>query len=465
MEEVKDILKSSNIRLPCPLTDFTFSDQPQEVHACTDAYLHLADWVKEHFTGHADRVNFFTTVFKKYGCNIVPPVIQHKMKQFMGDIFQGIKQKHPALVFTCLQSGSVGEGTKVFHADEFDFMSDYEMAFRFKLARKKSLQNVDLICTYTMPAGQLDTKTECQACKELLQLQEGKVLDRNMLLSHYYGACAEALDEPLLWRNNPSIYRLSASDITAANSSISCLIVAIHDSTYPWLEATIDIVPVFPIKTPTFWCKIPDFLEYRNCRAVAKWASDQPMAGELFQLGFSMCDAEMFRIMPTKLCDAYKLAKIAKDDKFCPAIKNTGMRAKEFITSYILKTITIMLYIEIRKLSDDDRALMQSTNDENGITPQHVYEIMCWSSAIYRILTVAFENGSLESVYLPGYNLFHIYEKYFQYNRIATEYARCLADIIEPPGKIPLVIQSCTEKCIAHAWPSDLSTEETIHYI
>ena len=59
----------------------------------------------------------------------------------------------------------------------------------------------------------------------------------------------------------------------------------------------------------------------------------------------------MFRRMPAALRDAYKLAKIVRDDTFCPSIKNTGLTAKCFVTSYILKTVTLMMYMFIMQVS------------------------------------------------------------------------------------------------------------------
>jgi hypothetical protein len=207
----------------------------------------------------------------------------------------------------------------------------------------------------------------CQQCCDLSLLREGCSLDRDALFAHYYGACAEALACPSLWGHHPSIYRRSSRDITSANRNISCLEVVIHDETYPWVEATVDLVPSVYFDKPPPWCNIPEFLTNQGCHIVGKWASGRPMDQEVFQIGFCLSDAEMFHTMPPALRDAYKLAKIVRDEKFCPLIKDMYMiQAKEFITSYVLKTITFMLYQDLR--SGKESAFQPSETINTALT-------------------------------------------------------------------------------------------------
>ena len=68
--------------------------------------------------------------------------------------------------------------------------------------------------------------------------------------------------------------------------------------------------------------------------------------------------------------------------------------------------------------------------NEDGITPQHIHEVMCWSRAIYRVLGVALEHGRLEDIYIPGYNLFQMHPKYFQHKDLAVRYVASLERIL-----------------------------------
>ena len=245
-------------------------------------------------------------------------------------------------------------------------------------------------------------------------MKEGDILNRNILLSHFYGAWAEALDNLELWMKHSSIYRQSSNDILPNNCHISCLEVAIHNKSYPWLDATIDIVSSFQISNPPEYCRIPQVLSQRGCTIAGKWAPSQPTDQEIFQVGLCLSDAEFFQIMPQVLKDGYKLAKIVKDNAFCPAINNTGMRAQHFITSYILKTITFMIFLH-------GRALAFRGSTSKCLDKAYILEVTSWARAIYRVLNCALQLRFLESTYIPGCNLLGE-SKYGQYQDDTIQY-------------------------------------------
>ena len=447
LDEVQEVLTASNVGLPCKLTDFNFSYLPQDVPECLEEYTDLSDWLLRHFYNYPDRVGFFKMLFLSYGTKIVSRQLKERVKHFIDDVASTIRHRHPALAFMCRQSGSVGEGTKVFQPNEFDFLSDHEL-LHCTIEGKAPSPNVKLISTGNNNDVDLST-TQCTKCHQLLRLKKGDVIDRNALFSHFYGAFAEALDDMELWINHPTIYRQSACDITSANRNISCLMVVIYDEIYTWVEATIDIVPSLHFATAPSWCNIPYFLSNQGCHVVGKWASSQPMDKELFQLGFCLSDAEMFHTMPAPLRDAYKLAKIVKDDTFSPSklpiehkyypeMKHHCIRAKEFVTSYILKTITFMIYLSVRNA---DRKWNFDTYE------QHITDVIRWSNAIYKILTFAFQKRRLDSLYISGYNLIGD-AKYFQYQDTAIEYAQYLEKILAKAVITDPLVDYSIEACL-----------------
>ena len=165
------------------------------------------------------------------------------------------------------------------------------------------------------------------------------------------------------------------------------------------------------------------------------------MDKELFQLGFSMCDTEMFYTMPVVLKHAYKLTKIVKEETFCPVDSFYNIPAKDFITSYVLKTATNLIFIVLKEkghhLYDGADELVR------------IFEAMCWSSAIYRVLEYAFSLGYLESIYIPDFNLFQMYTKYSQYKDLSEEYARSLAAVLSPDKSYPIdpMVNIVTDEC------------------
>ena len=149
------------------------------------------------------------------------------------------------------------------------------------------------------------------------------------------------------------------------------------------------------------------------------------------------------------LRDGYKLAKIVKDDTFCPELANKGLRAKGFITSYILKTITFMMYMNAR-----DKIIHLSSSRKIDIA-----EVVCWTKAIYKILTYALQKCHLESIYIPGYNLLGD-AKYFQFRETAVQYAKGLENILatDKPNNMSALIETTTSACLE-------MIEEKIHIV
>ena len=253
------------------------------------------------------------------------------------------------------------------------------------------------------------------------------------MVSHVYEASAEAFTHSELWNLHPQIYHLSTIDITGANQSISSVEIAIHDAQeHPWLNTSVDVPSVYFSKPPTH-CNIPQFLKHKGCHAVGKWSSGDPDNNKPFQLGFCLSDAEMFHTILPVLRDSYKLAKIIRDDSFCPTLKNVyHLRASQLIDSYSLKTCTFNIFLHITerkeipiKLSTVRIAVLSASADESNT---HMKEVMYWASQIYTLFGVAMTTSPspyLESIYIPSYNLLGDH-KFGQFQKVAVDYIKGL---------------------------------------
>ena len=136
------------------------------------------------------------------------------------------------------------------------------------------------------------------------------------------------------------------------------------------------------------------------------------------------------------LRDAYKLAKIVRDNSFCPSLKNDHqMRASQLIDSYSLKTCTFNIFHHIREGKEIPiklpQARLRSLQDklEKSDSDDNIEEVMYWAGDIYHMLGVVMKEKKLESIYIPGYNLLGD-DKFGQFQQVALSYIKGLREFI-----------------------------------
>ena len=277
----------------------------------------------------------------------------------------------------------------------------------------------------------LDCKVGDIKCSSCASIFNAPILDRARLVSHFYEASAEAFTQPELWKIHPALFRLSTRDITSANRSISCLEIAIHNDNIPWLKASVDIVPTILFDRIPLFCSIPNFLQLNGCRAVSKWYSGDPDNTQLFRLSFCMYDEQLFDQMPIVLKDAFKLAKIVKDDCFCPILKNDfQLRLSQIIDSFVLKNCTLKILLDTvekgEKVGSFPTDLVIRMYTIRSDCPDYIKDVIYWCYQIYQVLFLAIETKPkpyLQSVYIQDCNLLED-DKFGQFQELTLEYIR-----------------------------------------
>jgi hypothetical protein len=258
------------------------------------------------------------------------------------------------------------------------------------------------------------------------------------------------LADPELWQRYPQLYRVTVKDITAGNRNITALMLRWHDDTYPWLDISVDLVPaIYMPGWQPVWCKPHPLLKHLGCHLVAKWKPDAPSSLSLMELGFCLCDAQIFRDMPQGMKEGYRLAKVMRDKAVCPQIEEwLEVHAGNFITSYILKQCIFKEYFSLCEAGlypKEKLPHIQGAQNKCGLpavrsgtsTAPHVtcakspQDDVFWARIIYQRVEEAFEKQYLESYFIPGYNLLSD-DKYAQYRETAISYARLCRRMLTP---------------------------------
>ena len=120
-----------------------------------------------------------------------------------------------------------------------------------------------------------------------------------------------------------------------------------------------------------------------------------------------------------------------------------------------------MMYIIMRR---DERSPNFASHIGN-ITQEYMQEVMVWTKSVYAVLCVALEHGHLESNYIPGYNLFQMYSKYYEHKDTALQYAEALQQILpcnenseSGYSVVDMVVQSCRELILGQVKAATSST-------
>ena len=344
------------------------------------------------------------------------PAIIEVLVSFIEDLQAGVENVDPMVAFNPTISGSEKEKTKVMASNELDSLC--------------SLKNI-LHFMFHIPSMPADTiLKECieLVCKERYVEQLERVLDDKKRLSgaklykFFSKAVAEVLARPELWKKYPQIQRVTVSDITAGNRTITALIVRWHDDVYPLLDISIDLVPAVAIPSPDDggwlppWCKPHPCLRQMGCVAVPKWKSSAPTNLGLMEFGLSQW-GQLFEEMPEEMRQGYRMAKVVRDKAVCPQIEDSpDVHASDFITSYILKQCIAKEYIAQSESEDSTREVKSDFE---------------WASRIYEMVEEGLIKQNLESFFIPGYNLLHD-EKYAQYRETAICYAKMCRRLLTP---------------------------------
>ena len=414
---------TTNRKLPmtnvCGIGLFSVESNANITFHHQSAPLDMVEWTKnlaDHFCDIGHR-QFFT---EKLAQDILCSYPEEKMAELQEkartvislfvDIAREMGKLDKMMEFTPYISGSCNEGTKVILPDEMDMLC---VLHNFK----------DLFLTHQGPcpslmviSRKLEDKYHPFFRKTADSIRRDFTMNHRQVFKYFYFLFGKALQNKLLWKKYPKLYRIETYDMSHKNQTITDLSLVWHGDHFPFLKFSVDVVPAFntswlpgkalehPLLKRNGFLLIPKFRVEHIQNANAFTPST-----DLFQASFERSEADLFHIMPVELKQAYMLAKIVKS-----MLPNIELQPSSlFYTSYLLKTCTFGIFQDhpeyqerLHKFISSEKvsaALTQQPYDPQPLAP--VADIIHWCRQIFIRLEQAMAARTLYGFFLPGYNL------------------------------------------------------------
>ena len=325
-------------------------------------------------------------------------MVKSTVKKLVQKICKRISELDDRFTNTLVQSGSTCEGTKVGQPDEFDFIC--------------LLDNLDDLCDIDEKKTATDDGFAYLKMKKSCVLRYRSFFDANGYLDtdkvrgKFTKLLERILGENELW-NSPNLYFIVSSKFSV-RSPVCSFSIVVFCCLYKGLTISIDLVPAF--RKRGWW---PRNFNVPVCSSIQEedlkqgclllLQTEQNQHGTpISKVRVSMAPLEFrcLKGLPKTALDAYIFAKIICDDRICPNIAfDEIVRAKDVITSYMLKNCLLHVYYDMYN-SD-----IQSSEDKLGITLN-----------IFRKLLICAQQRELPSFFLPDQNIFTFQNYKFEFH-------------------------------------------------
>ena len=321
-------------------------------------------------------------------------MIRSALQRFLSDMCNAIASKEAVFRGHIMQSGSVGENTKVGVPDEFDFVYILEeFSEKCVIDKPKSAEDPDFVYLRIKDehTSTFDNFTDIHG-----YLNCPTIFDKFLEFANEFLNNHEVYRHPNIWPSDDMF-----KDIGSPNSPTYMFAIRWVGGRYKQITINVDVVPVIQLKS--WWPNnasldaIGDITRQNDeilCLALVQ--TEQQTSK--FRISAFNAEKSNIKSLPNIAKNAYIISKILLDNRLCPKIETfCEIDVNDFVTSYMLKNC--MFYIS-------QKHKFSQPNDDTTPCPDESCDLSKFVIEIFEMLLQFSVVEKLPSYLFPWQNVF-----------------------------------------------------------